>query len=156
MKLLFTIFLLCAITACTPQYDWREVRTNTQTAQYVKALFPNKPATVSRTVTLNATVYELTLTASQMGDEKTPTLFAVGYIRAKNLIEAQAITAALAQDWARKVDPARYQLDAKYTPTPTAAYEIIVLSPKDAAGKISALQKEAVDTFINNATLLQK
>jgi hypothetical protein len=62
---------LLTISACTPQYDWREVRGSA--APYV-AVFPAKPAALSRAVNLDGLPITMTLTAAEINGVS----FAVG------------------------------------------------------------------------------
>lgn len=63
---------LATLTACSPTYDWREVRSE---AGRYSVLFPKKPGLETRTLPLLGTEIELTWQSTQIED----TLFAVGY-----------------------------------------------------------------------------
>jgi len=63
---------LATFTACSPTYDWREVRSE---AGRYSVLFPKKPGLETRTLPLLGTQIELTWQSTQIQD----TLFAVGH-----------------------------------------------------------------------------
>jgi hypothetical protein len=65
--------LLGGLLACSPRYDWRTVQSND--AGFV-ALYPGKPSTASREVTIAGHRYPMTMEASRVDD----TLFAVGVV----------------------------------------------------------------------------
>lgn len=78
--LLTTLITLCA---CTPRYDWREVRgTNVP----YTVLLPAKPSTHTRTVNLGGIQASMTMTATEVGN----TTFAVGTAELPDPAQAQA------------------------------------------------------------------
>lgn len=72
--------------ACTPRYDWREVR-GTGAAPFV-VLLPAKPSTLSHPIELNGTPLTMSMTAAKVGQ----VAFAVG---SAELPDAGAAEAAL-------------------------------------------------------------
>ncbi|HWW71252.1 MAG TPA: hypothetical protein VN089_15025, partial [Duganella sp.] len=69
----FTLALLMAValSACSPQYDWRDYRAND--APYA-VLFPAKPASQTRTIKLGDLDVNMTMTAAEVDG----VVFAVG------------------------------------------------------------------------------
>jgi hypothetical protein len=63
---------LTSLSACSPTYDWREVRSE---AGRYSVLFPKKPGLETRTLPLLGTQIELSWQSTQIED----TLFAVGH-----------------------------------------------------------------------------
>jgi len=70
--LLLVLTLLPALTACSPKYNWREVRS--KDGGFV-VLLPDKPASMSRPVNLNGQTVTMTMTATEVDGVS----FAVGY-----------------------------------------------------------------------------
>jgi len=62
---------LLMLAACSPTYDWREVRGSD--APYI-AMMPGKPSTHTRTINLNGIEVAMTMTAVEVQDQ----IFAVG------------------------------------------------------------------------------
>lgn len=81
--------LVLACVACTPTLNWREVRPEGG----LLALFPCKPVSHSRQLSLAGTTVEMTLLACSAGGAT----FAVG---SADLGQPQSVEAALAQLWA--------------------------------------------------------
>ncbi|WP_329956673.1 hypothetical protein [Collimonas humicola] len=85
--------LLCAgatilLSACSPKFNWREVRS--KDAPY-SVLLPTKPSTFARPVDLDGTVLTMTMTASKVDD----TVFAVGSASVPDAAKAQAALLAM-------------------------------------------------------------
>lgn len=76
------------LPACTPAYDWREVR---GTDAPFAAVFPAKPATYSRMVNLNGTQVMMTMTAA----EAAGVTFAVGSAQLPDPAAAQGALQAM-------------------------------------------------------------
>jgi hypothetical protein len=70
------------LTACSPKYDWREVRSSD--APYAVAL-PSKPTTLSRQIDLNGVPVTMTMTASAVDG----VTFAVGTAELPDATQAQ-------------------------------------------------------------------
>ena len=75
--------LLTMLGACTPRYDWRDVRG--AGAPYL-VLLPAKPSTHTRSVNLGGIQASMTMTAAEVGDAT----FAVGTAELPDAAQAQA------------------------------------------------------------------
>ena len=80
------MMLACAVSACTPTLDWREVRPG---GSGLQALFPCKPDAHARRVPLGGTSVELTLHACSAGGATYAVAFA-------DVGQAQFVAPALA------------------------------------------------------------
>lgn len=78
----------CLLSACTPKYDWREIRGTA--APFVAAL-PAKPSTMSRPINLDGVSVTMSMTAAEVGG----TTFAVGSAQLPDAAKAQAALAAM-------------------------------------------------------------
>lgn len=74
---------LLPLTACTPRYDWRDVR---GTSVPFSVLLPAKPSTHTRSVNLGGIQANMTMTAAEVGD----VTFAVGTAELPDAAQAQA------------------------------------------------------------------
>lgn len=92
MKTVFLRLLFAAIAlmlaACSPQFDWREIRSDA--APFVVAM-PAKPSTFSRKIDLDGTETLMTMTAAEVGD----ITFAVGMAELPDATRAQLSLAAM-------------------------------------------------------------
>ena len=79
---------LIALAACSPQYDWREVRGSA--APFV-VLLPAKPATLSRPVNLDGVQVTMAMTAAEVGG----VTFAVGSAELPDAAAAQLALLAM-------------------------------------------------------------
>lgn len=85
---LATIVLALALSACTPKYDWREVRgTNTP----FMVMMPAKPATYTRPVNLDGLQVTMTMTAAEVDD----VTFAIGTAELPDAANAPAALNAM-------------------------------------------------------------
>ncbi|MEO5932147.1 MAG: hypothetical protein ABIQ08_01150 [Duganella sp.] len=86
----FTLALLmtAALSACSPQYDWRDYRAND--APYA-VLFPAKPASQTRTVKLGELDVSMTMTAAEVDG----VVFAVGSAQLADAARAPAALEAM-------------------------------------------------------------
>ena len=84
-KLWLALLMSAALSACSPQYDWRDYRSND--APYA-VLFPSKPATQTRSVKLDNLDVDMTMTAAEVDG----VVFAVG---SAQLADAARTPAAL-------------------------------------------------------------
>lgn len=82
---LLALLTAAALSACSPQYDWRDYRSND--APYA-VLFPGKPASQTRSVKLDNVDVEMTMTATEVDG----VVFAVG---SAQLADAARTPAAL-------------------------------------------------------------
>lgn len=80
ISVLATAFLL---SACSPEFDWRDYRS--PDARFT-ALFPGKPAVLTRDIDLDGRKVSLTMTASEVDD----TTFAIGSAVLASAEQAQA------------------------------------------------------------------
>lgn len=78
------------LTACNPRFDWREYRSPDA---HFSALFPGKPAVLTREIDLDGKKVSLTMTASEV-DGNT---FAVGSAELDTVQQAQAALPAMKQ-----------------------------------------------------------
>lgn len=84
-----SIFILTLLlVACSPQYNWREIRSDA--APYAVAM-PSKPATISRSIDLNGVSVSMTMTATEVGN----VTFAVGSAELSDATQAQISLAAM-------------------------------------------------------------
>lgn len=91
VRSLFGIVLLgsvLALTACSPKFDWREIRSND--APYAVAM-PSKPTTLTRQIDLNGTPVAMTMTASSVDG----ITFAVGSAELPDATQAQVSLSAM-------------------------------------------------------------
>ena len=85
---LTTLAAACGLTACSPKFDWRDYRS--PDAQFT-ALFPSKPAVLTREIDLDGKKVSLTMTASEI-DGNT---FAIGSAVLDSAEQAQAALPAM-------------------------------------------------------------
>jgi hypothetical protein len=86
--ILLTALLCSALAACNPTYNWRDYRS--QDAPY-RVMFPDKPATHTRSVNLNGMELTMTMAAAEVEG----TMFAVGSGEAADPAQAQAAVDAM-------------------------------------------------------------
>lgn len=84
-KISLALLMAAALSACSPQYDWRDYRSND--APYA-VLFPGKPASQTRSVKLGDLDVNMTMTAAEVDG----VVFAVG---SAQLAEAAQTPAAI-------------------------------------------------------------
>ncbi|AIY39787.1 hypothetical protein LT85_0627 [Collimonas arenae] len=86
------LLLLCAcallLAACSPKFNWREVRS--KDAPY-SILLPTKPSTFARPIDLDGMPLTMTMTASKVDD----TVFAVGSATVPDAAKAQTALIAM-------------------------------------------------------------
>jgi hypothetical protein len=163
--------VVLALFACTPKFDWREVRgTN---APYT-VILPAKPATLSRQVNLDGEQVSMTMTAADVDD----VTFAVGTAELPDPAKAQRALAAMKTALVNNIGgtvkqeklsgppaaPTSIELEAVGTPGAKTGgqrrllfarliakdkrvYQVIVI------GKEKAISREAVDTFFTSFKL---
>jgi hypothetical protein len=83
-----SILILMTLTACSPKFDWREVRANDA---HAVILMPAKPATLSRPIDLNGTPVTMTMTAAEVDGVS----FALGTAELADAAKAQAALSAM-------------------------------------------------------------
>nr|WP_315401659.1 hypothetical protein [uncultured Duganella sp.] len=77
-----------ALSACSPQYDWRDYRSND--APYA-VLFPGKPASQTRAIKLGAVDVDMTMTATEVDG----VVFAVGSAQLADAAQTPAAIEAM-------------------------------------------------------------
>jgi hypothetical protein len=82
------VFACAALAACSPKFNWRDY--NSQEAPF-RAMFPDKPASHTRTVDLDGMKVEMTMTAADVDG----TMFAIGTAEAPDADKAEAALAAM-------------------------------------------------------------
>lgn len=87
-KLLAPGVVLLTLTACSPQYDWRQIQS--AHAPFSIAM-PAKPSTYTRKIDLRGTTVEMTMSAAEIGENT----FAVGTAELPDAIQAQAAVQAM-------------------------------------------------------------
>jgi len=162
------------LAACSPRYDWREVRGSN--APFT-VLLPAKPSTLTRPVDLGGTQVTMTMTAAEVGT----VAFAVGSAELADATAADAALAAMrtamlgniggsvrhetvsgggdgASGGGRSIEleavgtpPARggeaVLLAARFTARGARVYQAIVLGPEP------SVPREAIDTFLTSFKL---
>ena len=85
-----------AVAACSPQYNWRDY--SSQDAPF-RVMFPDKPATHTRSVNLDGMNVNMTMTAAQVEG----TMFAVGSAEAPDADQAEAALQAMKTGMVRNI-----------------------------------------------------
>ncbi len=155
-----------ALAACTPKFNWRDYASKDAPFQ---VMFPDKPATHTRTIDLDGMKVEMTMTATQIDS----TTFAVGAAQAPDAAKAEAALAAMklalvknigatirSEKSAKTANGASIDVDAvgmrKATPMRLVAhfesrnsqfYQVIVM------GEEKDLSKENVEQFMSSFKL---
>ncbi len=167
IKALFiTALAATALAACSPKFNWRDYTSKDAPFQ---VMFPDKPATHTRTIDLDGMKVEMTMTAAQVDS----TTFAVGAAQAPDAGKAEAALAAMkaalvknigatikSEKSAKAANGASIDIDAvgmqKGTPMRLVAhfesrntrfYQVIVM------GKEKDLSKENVEQFMSSFKL---
>lgn len=86
--LVLPVLAAFALTACSPKYNWRDY--SSADAPY-SAMFPDKPATHTRSVDLDGMKVDMTMTAADIDG----TIFAIGSAQAPDAAKADAAVAAM-------------------------------------------------------------
>lgn len=87
-SLVLPVLAALVLAGCSPAYNWRDY--NSPDAPY-QAMFPDKPATHKRSITLDGLVVDMTMTAASIDG----TVFAIGSAEAPDAAKAQAAVAAM-------------------------------------------------------------
>ncbi len=94
---LFTTLCAAAlVAACSPQYNWRDY--SSPDAPY-RVMFPDKPATHTRSIDLNGMTVNMTMTAAQVDGA----MFAVGSGEAPDAEQAEAALVAMKTAMVRNI-----------------------------------------------------
>lgn len=169
-RVAYAIAAIAALTACTPKYDWREVR-GTDIAFTV--LLPAKPSTYSRPVNLGGITANMTMTAAEIDD----VTFAVGTAELPDAAQAQAALLVMKETLVKNINgvvrqekiqlgrtrstielaagpvapPAsassagkEISLHARFVARDRRVYQVIV------AGRERAIRPDSVDTFLTS------
>lgn len=152
-----------SLSACTPAYDWREVRG--ENAPFT-VLLPTKPSVLSRPVNLGGIQSTMTMTAAEVGD----VTFAVGTAELPDAAQAQAALLIMKETLAKNIGGViRHEkstigknlstiefdaagpsggtaraLHARLVARERRVYQAIVI------GRDKAIRQEAVDTFLTS------
>ncbi|RFP10584.1 MULTISPECIES: hypothetical protein [unclassified Duganella] len=87
-KISVALLLAAALSACSPQYDWRDYRSND--APYA-VLFPGKPASQTRSIQLDKLSVNMTMTAAEVDG----VIFAVGSAQLPDAVQGPAAIEAM-------------------------------------------------------------
>lgn len=157
--------LMLTLSACSPKYDWREVR---GTAAPFVVMLPGKPSAQTRTINLDGTQVAMTMT----GAEVDGATFAVGSAELPDAAKAQAALQAMKTGMIRNISgtvtrekaesnggQSIIELEASGQPGPGGearklsarfvqkgrrVYQVIVL------GGAKAVPPEQIDTFLTS------
>lgn len=156
------------LAACSPKYDWREVRGDS--APFLVVL-PAKPISHTRTVDLDGVQTEMTMTAAEAED----TTFAVGSMTLPDAAQAQKAVVAMKNALVRNIGgtirqekaspagavPTMIEIEASGPPAPGSngqprlllarfiardrhAYQLVVV------GKETDVERDATDIFFTS------
>ncbi|GJI95079.1 hypothetical protein RugamoR57_17970 [Duganella caerulea] len=87
-KISLALMLAAALSACSPQYDWRDYRSSD--APYA-VLFPGKPASQTRSIQLDTLAVNMTMTAAEVNG----VIFAVGSAQLPDAAQGPAAIEAM-------------------------------------------------------------
>jgi len=165
--LLMPLFLLavCLLSACTPTYDWRDVR---GTAAPYSILLPSKPSTHAREINLGGIRTTMTMTAAEVEQ----VTFAVATAELPDATQAQAALKVMKDTMVKNISgvvleekskqegpltvinlvagpPAGAQgnaksLHARFVARERRVYQVMVVGPKQ------TMPMEAIDTFFGS------
>lgn len=166
LRPMLALVLAATLAGCSPTYDWRDYRS--KDAPY-SILFPGKPASQTRSVTLDTLQLEMTMTAVEIDG----VVFAVGSARlpdgASAMTALQTMQSALLRnigatlrsnkdsssglqsmlefeaDGSQQGQPAR--LIGKLIARDQRIYQVIIL------GRAQALAAEQIDTYLTSFKL---
>ena len=164
VSLLAKVACIALLAACSPKFDWREVRGSA--APFV-VLLPAKPASHTRTVNLDGIEVSMTMTAADVDG----VTFAVGTAEVPDEAKAQQALAAMKTALVRNIGGTVRKETASAPGTVPATIDIEVVGTESrvlfgrfiangrriyqviAVGKESALPREAADTFLTSFKL---
>jgi hypothetical protein len=130
-RLLFTAIAMM-LAACSPQFDWREIRSDA--APYVVAM-PAKPSTFSRKIDLDGIDTVMTMTAAETGG----VTFAVGTAELPDATHAQISLAAMKTAMVNNINGNIRQEKVLTMPqTQSAASGTLAVTEIEATGTASA------------------
>jgi hypothetical protein len=131
LKIALAVGLL-TLAACTPKYDWRQVRSTD--APYT-VMLPAKPATHTRPVTIDGAEVAMVMTAAEVDG----TVFAVGTAELSDAAKAHSTLAAMKMAMLKNID-GQIKLD-KTTASGTGTGQMTV-NDVEAVGPSGADSKE--------------
>lgn len=164
MKRIASLMLLaCALSACSPKYDWRDYRSND--APYA-VLFPGKPASQTRTIKLDQLEVSMTMSAAEIDG----VVFAVGSAQLADAAQAPAAVDAMQTalvnnlgatvtssktlaNGMREVDASgtekgrAMRLVGRFLAKEKRIYQVVVVGPT------AQIEAEPVDTFLTSFKL---
>ncbi|MGZ3184177.1 MAG: hypothetical protein ACXU8N_17210 [Telluria sp.] len=163
MRSILALFVAAMLAACSPHYNWRDYVS--PDAPY-RAMFPDKPASFTRSVNLDGMDVKMTMTATEIDN----TMFAIGSAEAPDAPHAQtaleAMKTALVRNiggkiTAEKRDPGRsidveasgtrngrpVRLVGRFVANGARVYQVVVMGPPDGAGR------EEIDQFLSSFKL---
>jgi len=151
-----------ALIACSPKFDWRDYRA--VEAPY-SVLFPSRPATHTRTVSLDGREVSMTMTAAEVDG----TMFAVGSATLADASQAEHAARAMQTAMVRNIggsvskEAARdhgvdieahgtsngrpMQLNGRFVARDRRAYQVVIIGPD------GAVDADNIDTFIRSFKL---
>jgi hypothetical protein len=162
--LVLPVLAALALAACSPKYNWRDY--SSADAPY-SAMFPDKPATHTRSVDLDGMKVDMTMTAADIDG----TIFAIGSAQAPDAAKADAAVAAMKTALVRNIGatitsekvataPAAVDIDARgmqngvpmrlvghFEARGTRFYQVIVM------GRDKDMPQDEVDMFMSSFKL---
>lgn len=163
-----TVAVCALLLACSPKFDWREVRGSA--APYL-ALFPAKPDTHAREINLAGTPVVMTMTGTEIDD----VTFAVGSIELADPTQAQQALSAMKTALVRNIQGKVIKEDLSAPATATTMLELEARGPLPeggermllarfiahgshayqllVVGEASAVSREAAETFLTSFNL---
>jgi hypothetical protein len=159
------ILLALSLSACTPRFDWREVRGTD--APYI-VLMPAKPSTQTRSVNIGGATVDMTMTAADVNG----VTFAVGSAEFADAAQATAALGAMKSALVRNIGGTiLHETTASAAPPPTTSVSIDAIGPDGArqqhlfarlvarerrvyqvlvVGAEKAIERESVDMFLDS------
>jgi hypothetical protein len=95
-SLLLPVLAACVLSACNPEYNWRDY--SSQTAPY-RVMFPGKPDSHTRSVDLDGLIVDMTMTATEVDG----VMYAVGSAEVPDPARAAAALAAMKTAMVRNI-----------------------------------------------------
>lgn len=159
LTLVLTSLLTLTLSACSPQYNWRDYRSDD--ALYA-ALFPGKPATQTRGIKLDRLEVSMTMTATDIDG----VVFAIGSAQLADAAQAPAAIEAMktamvnniggvmtgskpAANGAQEIEASGQgrRLHARFLSKDRRIYQVVVI------GSPQKIDPETVDTFFTSFKL---
>lgn len=99
---------LLGLSACSPEYNWREVRIDAASARF---MLPGKPASLDRTINIEGQPVAMTMTGAKVGEST----YTVAYAIINPPADPQKIVLAMREQMVRNIQG---QSQASPTPQP--------------------------------------